>query len=336
MTRSFFLILLCFVCDRGLTQKINGFNLVLEHALPAADSFDLLKHSGANWACIRPVGLADEAVPLIEFDADWQSDLETSNGVGAIQEMARHTGVKLMLRPVLQSESSTEVFEFGFADPAQRQLWFVQYEAFILHYAQVADSLGLEMLCLGSELGSEIIANTVFWQELAAKVRKVYRGKLTYAATWENYSVVDFWSALDYIGVDAYFPCKTGIKIDHDTLMKCLTHDWKEPLLTYASTVGKPIIFTEFGYRSIRYAAGLQDTLPKVDYGFPFKVSHLSQAEAFRAFFKTFWSEPQVAGGFIWKWYPEEGMAARIDNDYTVQGKPTLEMIRSWYESFGE
>ena len=38
------------------------------------------------------------------------------------------------------------------------------------------------------------------------KIKEVYKGKLTYAANWDEFKRVPFWKALDYIGVDAYFP----------------------------------------------------------------------------------------------------------------------------------
>ena len=45
-----------------------------------------------------------------------------------------------------------------------------------------------------------------FWNELILKIKKLYKGKLTYAANWDEYKRIHFWNVLDYIGVDAYFP----------------------------------------------------------------------------------------------------------------------------------
>jgi hypothetical protein len=44
------------------------------------------------------------------------------------------------------------------------------------------------------------------WRALISNIRKVYSGKLIYAANFhEEYEHVKFWDALDYIGVQAYF-----------------------------------------------------------------------------------------------------------------------------------
>jgi len=42
-------------------------------------------------------------------------------------------------------------------------------------------------------------------EKLIKKIREVYRGKLTYAAEGINAKNIEFWDALDYIGIDAYF-----------------------------------------------------------------------------------------------------------------------------------
>ena len=51
---------------------------------------------------------------------------------------------------------------------------------------------------------------SVYFKQLIKDVRAVYAGKLTYAENWDCYADVPFWSDLDYIGMDAYFPIAEG------------------------------------------------------------------------------------------------------------------------------
>jgi len=45
------------------------------------------------------------------------------------------------------------------------------------------------------------------WRVLIADIRKLYRGKLTYAANWaKELNDVPFWAELDFIGIQAYYP----------------------------------------------------------------------------------------------------------------------------------
>ena len=44
------------------------------------------------------------------------------------------------------------------------------------------------------------------WRRIVSEVRRVYSGRLTYAANWDRLDRVPFWDAGDWIGVQAYFP----------------------------------------------------------------------------------------------------------------------------------
>ena len=80
------------------------------------------------------------------------------------------------------------------------------YEEFILLFAQMAEETQSDIFCIGTELKTFINERPEFWVNLIRKVKKVYHGNLTYAANWDEYAKTPFWSQLDYIGVNAYFP----------------------------------------------------------------------------------------------------------------------------------
>ena len=84
------------------------------------------------------------------------------------------------------------------------------YEKFILFYANVAQTTNCELFCIGTELNSFVMARPVFWSNLILKIKKIYKGKITYAENWDSYKSVPFITQLDYIGIDAYFPLDTS------------------------------------------------------------------------------------------------------------------------------
>lgn len=48
-------------------------------------------------------------------------------------------------------------------------------------------------------------------RRLIRQIRRVYHGPLTYAANWSGeYKQIRFWDALDYVGIQAYFPLRHG------------------------------------------------------------------------------------------------------------------------------
>jgi hypothetical protein len=95
-----------------------------------------------------------------------------------------------------------------------------------------------------------------FWRRLIDEIREVYSGELTYAANFDQYEMVTFWDALDYIAVNAYFPLRklwqpgTTAK----ELYPVFETRWAAILRSIHSLSvengwgEKPILFTELGY----------------------------------------------------------------------------------------
>ncbi len=93
------------------------------------------------------------------------------------------------------------------------------------------------------------------WRYLIQAVRKLYHGKLTYAANFDQYHQVTFWDELDYIGINAYFQLRDLLEeLDEPALYQRLVEGWKgvlSGLITFRRDhrlEGKPFLFTEIGY----------------------------------------------------------------------------------------
>lgn len=94
------------------------------------------------------------------------------------------------------------------------------------------------------------------WRELIVKVREVYHGRLTYAANFDRYQEVGFWDALDLIGINAYFPLRSGREqvTEVRALLPIFEASWRSILgevQVYRSENGldeRPVLLTELGY----------------------------------------------------------------------------------------
>jgi hypothetical protein len=94
------------------------------------------------------------------------------------------------------------------------------------------------------------------WRETIEAVRGVYGGSLTYAANFDQYPEVDFWPALDLIGINAYFPLRslTDPAEDPERLYATLEQGWTailSDLDAFRRDRGipdTPVLFTEIGY----------------------------------------------------------------------------------------
>ena len=97
------------------------------------------------------------------------------------------------------------------------------------------------------------------WIQLIEKSRKLFTGKLTYAANFDNYHEVDFWEHLDFIGINAYFPLRKVTKqpLHEAAIKKEFDKNWKtvfmeiEKFQQKKSITDKPILFTELGYTNL-------------------------------------------------------------------------------------
>src|SRR5690606_37240319 len=179
--------------------------------------------------------------------------------------------------------------------------WFDNYSHFILDYARLAEELKIPLLCIGTEL-EKTSQREKEWRNLIAEVRKIYSAKITYAENFTEFAKIKFWDALDYIGVQAYFPLATA----HDTSLDELTYSWEVHLSKIEKVVRKykkPVLFTEIGYCNAVDAAIEPWVWPSERK--EVELSEDVQARCYEAFFETAWKKEWLAGVFFWKWYPE-------------------------------
>ena len=88
-------------------------------------------------------------------------------------------------------------------------------------------------------------------------------------------------------------------------------------------------MFTEFGYRSIDYAAKAPWTVDRIEEN----VNLEAQVNTTKALFEAFWKEDWFAGGFVWKWFINHDKVGGIDNNrFTPQNKPAETLIKEHYK----
>ena len=74
------------------------------------------------------------------------------------------------------------------SDGSSWRKWEDSYRSYILHFALLADSMKVQLFCFGTELGNTVNERPNFWSSLIDTIKKVYYGKLTYAANWDDYA----------------------------------------------------------------------------------------------------------------------------------------------------
>jgi hypothetical protein len=333
MIKFIFSVAICLVISScamspSTTTKINGVSyvgtrdsLLLEHVEP-------LKNNFVNYTSLMPFGfIRDQSHPEIIFNTERQWFGEKGIGIRQYAEMLRKEDINIMLKPQIWIRRGEFTGHLQMETEAAWQQLEHSYETYILEHARLAEALNLPIFCIGTELERFIKFRPEYWQRLIKKIKHIYKGKLTYAANWDEYQTTPFWNELDYIGVNGYFPLTEEQTPSVETC-KIALEQWKVEMKQFSSTQNKPILFTEFGYRSVDFAAK-QPWRSDRDMT---AVNLAAQTNASLAFFETFWYEDWVAGGFIWKWFPNHEASGGIDDSrFTPQNKPAELILKSVY-----
>jgi len=306
-----------------------------------------IKQKGVCWVAGREVVTEKELSTLLNNNINWISQTpfawqrdagsssirintsseriwwgESDDGISKTTELATKLGIKTILKPHIWVRDGWPG-DIAMKSDTAWQSWFKNYEKFILHYARLAQKNKIEIFCIGTEL-QQTSKREKEWRSVIAKIRSIYSGKLIYAANFhEEYEHIRFWDALDYIGVQAYFPLTKNQQAPINELVK----NWNEPLAAIERVhkrYNKPVVFTEIGYRSDVDAAVEPWRWPQESSGI--QISNEAQANCYEAFFKAVWNKSWLAGVYFWKWYPH-GPRRMATLDFTPQGKPAEKVL---------
>ncbi len=311
--------------QKGISYAAWGRGL---YSLPQSDtSLSELAETGANWISLIVTCYQDRIGSTSIFASETTpSDTDLIH----VMNRAHSLGLKVMLKPHLDlwKDPSHWRGEIGleFDSETQWDKWFGSYRDFIERYAALADENGADQFCAGTELvGTSHRASD--WRLVVSGIRALYSGPIVYAANHSGEeNSLTWWDAVDFIGVDAYYPLAKSNTPTHGDLMEA----WKprvEQLASLAAKWQKPLLLTEIGYRSLDGAASQPwnwQISGEVDLG--------EQAMCYRAAIDTFSPQPWFNGIFWWDWGPDPLAGGPDDDGYTPHRKPAEDILRSWFQ----
>ncbi|MBL8291415.1 MAG: hypothetical protein JNN08_06240, partial [Bryobacterales bacterium] len=193
---------------------------------------------GVDAIALVPYGMARPGTPEVRFNPSrsWERD----TGIQRLAAEAHELGIRVLLKPQVWVPRS---FPGGlrFEEPLELAAWFSSYQAYIEHYARLAKTIAADLFCVGTEFVL-LSRHATQWRRIIGRVRALYPGPLVYAANFgPEFEQLPFWDAVDYIGLNNYYP---------------LPGD-----LSYREVVGRveavhraarrPVIFTEAGFASL-------------------------------------------------------------------------------------
>jgi len=241
---------------------------------------------------------------------------------------AHSLGFKVMLKPMVDTleEEKTQGYPTvwrGEIQPSDE--WFARYSNFINFFAEFAEENGVELFSVGCEFKATTQEKEQ-WEKVISGVRERYSGPITYAADWTNYQDIEWWDSVDYVGIDAYFLLSF---FNNDPSLEDLKNAWNnyaDEIETWLSTVNKPVIFTEIGYRS-----GDGTNMAPSNYWSDMPVDLQEQRDCYEASFQALWNRRWFYGFYWWTWVHDPTKGGANDSSHTPQNKPAQDVVTQWY-----
>ena len=205
------------------------------------------------------------------------------------------------------------------------------YCAFMDHWAGIATQYHVQMLDIGTELDSTTSQDSG-WRSVVNGVRaQGYTGKLTYSANAGDPAIsgnVDWWDAMDYIGIDAYYQLTS----QNDPSLSQLQSAWASRAASINSwwnglpaNQKKPVLFTEVGYCS---QSGTN--IEPWNWTYSSTPDQLEQANCYQALLSQLWGKQSwFQGTYWWNWevtpHPGDTLG------YTPQDKLAEQVMSQYY-----
>jgi hypothetical protein len=311
---------------KGFSWGWTGMRSEYEGKRPE-ESMQLLAETGTEWIalCFAAHMPAKDSPEILygELDPAMVSDEEVLRAI----RLARENDLKIIMKPVVNCFDGTWRAEIDFQEDGGWEKWWRNYQAFLLHYARIAAQSECEMFCVGCEMRStESMEGR--WRRVLREIRTVYDGPLVYNANHGDIDRVQWFDAVDVIGVSAYYSVAT----EDDTSLKRMLTGWKpirERMRRSSGKWDKPILFMEIGMRS----AATCSTKPWDWHDHDLPYDGEEQARYYQAAFQTFWDEPWFLGFCWWDWKAQlyEREQAATDTGFGIFGKPAEAVLREWY-----
>lgn len=281
----------------------------------ARQILESLPRYGVNAVAFVPYGFTRRGQVDVRFlgARSWEKD----EAIAHLASVAHQVGLKVFLKPQIwipQSAPSDLLFD----REDDRHRWFLAYRKFLEHYAGLAVKIRAELFSTGVEF-SRLSADEAQWRALIACARKIYSGAITYCANWgQEFESIRFWDAVDYIGLNNYYPLPDSLA----------TEAIVEKVEQVHRRFQKPVIFAEAGFASLEnpHRQPWDET--------PRKIALQAQARCYDAVFRGFYHKPWFHGVYWWK-VGTNGFGGPQDGSHTPWGKPAMRVVERWYKHGG-
>lgn len=284
----------------------------------AAESLRKQQQLGANALALVPYSYLRDPTQPAHLPFMRRAGTETDESVIRDALLARGLGLKVVLKPQLWLGRGKWPGDVNMGSEEDWQAFFQHYYRWMRHYALMAEIHELDLLCVGVEFAQATLARPADWQQLIQRLRGIYTGPMTYAANWgEEFEQLAFWTDLDYIGLDCYYPL-SGKPSPSDAELQAAFGEKLRMAQTISKAHGRPLLFTEIGFTS----TATPWVSPHED-GRGDNYDGEAQLRCYRVVMAALSEQGDWCRGLLWWKYPSHlGNGGAGDTGFTPNGKP--------------
>lgn len=155
-------------------DKINGVSLVSPPNPIDMETMGEVKRINASWVAVIPYGFSQSGKPGVTFDYSRQWWGERTDGTCKLIEYAKSNGLKVMLKPHVWVMDEGWTGDFNLASEVEWKQWEADFMSYILNHATIANSMAVDVFCIGTEYRIPARERPEFWKKLVGEVKKIY------------------------------------------------------------------------------------------------------------------------------------------------------------------
>jgi hypothetical protein len=303
----------------------------------AEESMKVMTQTGANAVSVVFAMSMQKKDSTEILYADKNLYMASDDDVRNAIRLGKENNLKVMLKPTIICNDGAWRAHI---EPNDWNKWWGNYSDAMVHYAKLAQDTNCIAYCIGCEMVSTEDSDS-HWRRMIGEIRKVYKGALVYNTNHGREDKINWWDAVDIIGISAYYPVGTTTidaalaedvqNVQKKSSLEQMKKNWlpiREHLKALSQKWNKPIFFAEIGVRSAKGSS----SMPWEYYNdWPYDADE--QARYYQAALETFWDEPWFVGFAWWAWhselYPKEhGLK---DRGFCPYAKPAEKIVTEWY-----
>lgn len=317
-------------------HRLNGFTLAHEGyriyngygSARARQSLTIMKQIGIEAVAIVPYSFMADAHRPDPIPVSQNAGGENDEAVLFAHLSAQSLGQFTLLKPQIWLGGGSWPGDVTFEKEKDWQTFFTHYGRWAIHYALLAEMYDFDAYCIGTELRYATLKKPAEWRKLIQAIRKIYTGSLTYAANWgEECEALTFWDALDFIGINCYYPLDKNETATDADLEKGAERVVAK-METISQRADRPVWLTEIGYRSAT-APWVQPHAEAGDRA----IDHQAQARSYAAMLAACEGKDWLQGFFWWKWSSDLDHDESRGRGYTPFGKPAEDVLSRYYQN---